>query len=170
MKFNKWLVLGAILCLGFLPSGRPFPNMQLKTLDGKVKTFPNDLKGKFALIGMAYSIKAQEDLYTWIDPAGSLAANPLIPVNLYFIPMTGEIKNLSQEKIMNKIKSNLDKSLHPHVLIYQEDPSPYIKSLDMKDKNIPYFFVVDPNGKITYVTSGRYTEAKMDMITDKLAE
>jgi hypothetical protein len=36
------------------------------------------------------------------------------------------------------------------------------------DENIPYFYILDTNGKIIEVVSGKYTEAKMDKIQDKI--
>jgi hypothetical protein len=40
----------------------------------------------------------------------------------------------------------------------------------MTKKEEPYFFVVDPRGKVTYTTSGVYTDAKLEAITDHLSE
>jgi len=39
-----------------------------------------------------------------------------------------------------------------------------VGALNMKDKNSPYFFVLDENGKILYATSGSFSEKKMEDI------
>ena len=41
---------------------------------------------------------------------------------------------------------------------------PYKEALDFERRDIPYFFVLDPNGKILYATSGAYSESKMDEV------
>jgi hypothetical protein len=44
----------------------------------------------------------------------------------------------------------------------------YKEALDFEKKDIPYFFVVDPEGKIVYATSGKYSEAKMAAIEENI--
>ena len=36
------------------------------------------------------------------------------------------------------------------------------------EEDIPYFFVLDPEGRIVYATSGKYSEDKMDAIEEKI--
>ena len=38
----------------------------------------------------------------------------------------------------------------------------------MVEKNLPYFFVLDEEGKIVYATSGLYSEKKMSNIEEIL--
>ena len=44
------------------------------------------------------------------------------------------------------------------------------EELNFEKKDIPYFFVIDKTGKITYATSGEYNDKKLDAITDALSE
>ena len=41
-------------------------------------------------------------------------------------------------------------------------------ALNFDGKDVPYFYVLDPDGYIVYATSGRYTEGKMQEIIDVL--
>lgn len=164
------VLLAAIALYSFGMGSKPFPEMQVKSLEGKTMHLPQDAKGKFALVCIATSLKAQDDLYTWYEPVMSQLTGIYYPVNLYFVPMTARIKGISQDKIEEKLKSSIQREFYKNVLVYQEDPSPFEASLSMKDKNTPYIFVVDPEGNIIYNTSGAYTEAKMDKITDAIAE
>jgi hypothetical protein len=168
---KKTLLAIVILALtAFTTADKTFPEMKVTALSGKQVNLPADLKGKFAVIAIAYSIKAQTDLNTWYQPMMSnFFSSTIMPVNVYFIPMTAGL-GVSDEKIEAKLKSSIDKDLYGNVLLYKEDPKEYIKALGMTKKDEPYIFVVDPDGMITYVTSGAYTEQKMDTITDKVAE
>jgi predicted transcriptional regulator len=44
----------------------------------------------------------------------------------------------------------------------------YKEALDFEKKDIPYFFVLDKDGKIVYATSGKYTSAKLDEVEEVL--
>jgi hypothetical protein len=65
-----------------------------------------------------------------------------------------------------KAVKNVDAQLFPHLLFYKGELKPYKEALDFEKKDIPYFFVLDPDGKIIHATSGRYSEAKMDKVEE----
>ena len=150
---------------------KDFPTFKGITLSGKTVSLPDPSKKKFTFIGVAYSMEAQDALYTWAQPVyDRLVDNPMFPVNNYFIAMTGKIKVMSQDKIKAKMKESLDPELYKYIVVYQDNPQDYIEALEMDDKNLPYFFVIDPNGKITYSTSGEFDEEKFEAVTDALSE
>jgi hypothetical protein len=158
--------------MAFVPSdNKNFPKISGTTLNGKKINLPEHAKGKMCLVAMAYSLKAQSDLAGWVDPVyKSLAGNIMFQTEMYFIPMTGDVKAISQAEIEKKMKEKVDTSLYKYVMIYSGPTKEYIKELNMNDKDKPYFFVINPRGEITYTTSGKYTEAKMEEITDKLSD
>lgn len=170
-KYFFSLTLAIILSSSYCQAQQSFPDLTGKSLAGQTIKFPTDIKGKFSLIGVAMSIKAQNDLNSWVEPVyKSLVDNIMFPINLYFIPMTGDVKVMSQDKIEAKMKEQMDTVLYKYVVVYPGQVSPYISSLKIEDKNKPYFFVVDPKGKIVYTTSGAYSDAKLEAITDKMSE
>ena len=67
-----------------------------------------------------------------------------------------------------KALKNIDPQLLPYVLFYKGDMKPYKDVLDFEKRDIPYFFVLDPQGKIVYATSGKFSEAKMGKIEEVL--
>ncbi len=150
---------------------KKFPELKGTTLNGKSIVLPKSTEGKFAVLGIAYSLKAQDDLNTWYQPIYSqVMENKFIPAQVYFIPMTGNIKGMSQDKIKSKMKEGMDSEWHKYVVVYQEKPDSYIKELSMNEKDKPYIFVLNPRGEIVYQTSGEFTEKKMESIIDKLSE
>jgi ATP synthase subunit 10 len=156
----------------FLPDDNyDFPIMSGTNLAGKNISLPLDAHGKYALIGMVRSMKAEQDMISWIEPVyASIAGNSMFQVKMYFIPMTGGIEGVSTETVKRKLKESMDSSLYKYVFLYTGPVQEYVKKLGMKDKDLPYIYVVDPRGKVTYVESGKYTEKKLENITDKLAE
>lgn len=57
-----------------------------------------------------------------------------------------------------------------HILLYKGEMGDYRNDLSMKDRKVPYIFVLDKEGKIIYSISGRYTTAKMEKITELVEE
>ncbi|MDQ3072046.1 MAG: hypothetical protein M3Q97_02100 [Bacteroidota bacterium] len=148
--------------------GEAFPDLSGKTMDGKSVSLPEDTKGKFTLVAIAQSVQAQAALESWLTPVQeSLVDNPFFPVRLFFVPLLG---NGMKEKVEQKMRDGLDESYFPYILIPDSEPEGIAKTLNMKDKSLPYFFVISPEGEITYITSGTYSEAKLEAITDALSE
>lgn len=64
------------------------------------------------------------------------------------------------------MKKTVQEDLQPHVVVYRGELDAYKEKLKMDDKTKPYIYVLDKEGKIVFVTSGAYTEEKMDEIDE----
>ncbi len=179
MKYFK-LVLPLVCFLfindSFAQVGKIFPSINGESLSNKTVSLPNDVKDKFTVIGMAWSKKAEEDLEGWLLPVYDLFIDKksFIPIdydiNLYFLPMFSGLKKGAYKSVMAKSKKELDEKLAPHVLFYKGSIKGYREQLDLKDRTVPYFFVLDKTGKIVYATSGKYKEEKLDKIEEFISE
>jgi len=159
--------------------GNPFPEMNAETVEDKVISIPEDTKGKFTLLGLAYSKKSEDDLNTWFSPvynkfipkeSGGLFGGFGYDVNVYFIPMFTGVKAAAAGTAKNKAIKNVDPQILPHILFFKGKIKPYKEALDFEKKDIPYFFVLDENGIIKYATSGRFSESKLDKIENVINE
>ena len=65
------LSIGLLTHLGYSQKGQSFPEINVIDLNDKALAIPNDTKGKFSLIGLAFSEAAQQDLYSWSQPVFS---------------------------------------------------------------------------------------------------
>jgi hypothetical protein len=161
----------SIVC-SYAQVGKVFPDMQAETVEDKKVNIPADVKGKYTLVGLAYSKKSEEDLNSWFQPVfekfiqktNGVLAGFSYDVNVYFIPMFTGVNAAATGTAKRKALKNIDPQLLPYVLFYKGELKPYKDALDFEKKDIPYFFVLDANGKILYATSGKYTAAKMDQI------
>jgi len=116
------------------------------------------------------------ELNTWFKPVynkfirdradAGLFASFTYDVNVYFVPMFTGIKAAAQGKAKKKAIENVDEEILPHILFYKGSLSPYKESLSFEKKDVPYFFVIDKQGKITYATSGRFTERKLKEVEE----
>jgi hypothetical protein len=152
--------------------GKVFPDMVAETVEDKKVKLPQDVKGKYTLLGLAYSKKSEDELNSWFQPVfekfvqktTGLMAGFGYDVNVYFVPMFTGVNAAATGTAKRKAIKNIDPQLLPYMLFYKGELKPYKEALDFEKKDIPYFFVLDANGKIIYATSGRYTDDKMDKI------
>lgn len=149
--------------------------MEAESLTNQNVNLPKDIAGKHALIGLAYSKKAEDDLKTWFEPIYNqfIYKNPnpgpfdfSFDINAYFVPMFTGAKRPAYKKVMNKMKKTVSERMQPNVLFYKGTINQYKEALNFDGKDVPYFYVLDAEGKIVYATWGRYTKQKMQEITD----
>lgn len=166
-----------LLCLCFTSLaqvGDTFPDLDGETVEGERIHLPKDIAGKYSLVGMAYSKKSEDDLATWIRPIymafmreqenAGLFADFAFDVNVYIVPMFTGVKAAGKKPAMKKALEKVDPGMWPHMLFYGGALKPYKDALDFEHNDVPYIFLLDPNGKIVYATFGPCTESKMDTI------
>ena len=156
--------------------GKTFPDMTAETVDDKKVNLPESVHGKYTLIGLAYSKKSEDELNSWFQPvfgkfiqkSNGLFSGFAYDVNVYFIPMFTGVNAAATGTAKRKAAKNIDPQLLPYVLFYKGELKTYKAALDFEKKDIPYFFVLDPQGKIVYATSGKYSEDKMEAIEENI--
>jgi hypothetical protein len=152
--------------------GKIFPDMEAETVEDKKVKLPEVVKGKFTLLGLAYSKKSEDELNTWFQPIfekfiqknKGLFESFGYDVNVYFVPMFTGINAAATGTAKKKAMKNVDPNLLPYILFYKGELKPYKEALDFEGKDLPYFYVLDKDGKIVYATSGKYSTKKMDEV------
>lgn len=170
--------LFALVLMGSQPVGHLFPSMPVKKLDGTSLDLPKAVKGKFTILAMAYSKKAEDDLKTWNNPLyqkfiaeppkNSLFGFDPYDVHLFFVPMFTGVSQAAAGNASKKLKEGLDPKFHEHFLIFEGKLKDYKDQLGFSQKDEPYFFVLDKTGKVIFKTQGAYSQAKMNQIEDKI--
>lgn len=146
--------------------------MEAETVEDKKVILPDAVKGKFTLLGLAYSKKSEDELNSWFQPVfekfiqknKGLFEGFGYDVNVFFVPMFTGVNAAATGTAKRKALKNVDPQLLPYILFYKGELKPYKDALDFEKKDIPYFFVLDKDGKILYATSGKYSMAKMDEV------
>jgi hypothetical protein len=154
--------------------GKMFPHMEAETVEDKKVYLPGDVKGKFTLLGLAYSKKSEDELNSWFGPvydrfirkAGGLMSGMGYDVNVYFVPMFTGVNAAATGTAKRKALKNTDPQLLPHILFYKGELKPYREALDFERRDVPYFFVLDKDGRILFATSGAYSEEKMEEVEE----
>ena len=160
--------------------GAPFPSIEGETVEDQEISIPEDTRGKYTLVGMAFSKKSDDALQSWFKPVYSrflqdagnagLFADFAYDVNVYFVPMFSGIKKAAAGAAKKKTLKKVDAELHPHILFYTGEIGSYRDALRLEERDEPYFFVLDKSGKIVYATSGAYTAKKMEEVEQIISE
>jgi len=158
--------------------GKMFPSMEAETMEDKKWVIPADTKGKYTLVGLAYSKKSEDDLNGWFSPVynkfvrktSGLLEGMGYDVNVFFVPMFTGVNAAAAGTAKKKALKNIDPILFPHILFYKGELKPYKEALDFEKRDIPYFFVLDPEGKIVFATSGPFTEDKLDEVEESIED
>jgi hypothetical protein len=158
--------------------GKIFPDMEAETIDDKKVMLPTDTKGKYTLVGLAYSKKSEDDLNGWFSPVYNkfvrktegMLTGMGYDVNVYFVPMFTGVNAAATGTAKKKALKNIDPILLPYILFYKGELKPYKEALDFEKRDIPYFFVLNPEGKIVFATSGAYTEDKLDQVEESIED
>jgi hypothetical protein len=169
------LVLVATICNAQV-EGKMFPDMMAETVEDKQVNLPKDTKGKYTLLGLAYSKKSEDELNSWFQPVfetfiqktTGLMSGMGYDVNVYFVPMFTGVNAAATGTAKKKAAKNIDPQLLPYVLFYKGKLEPYKDALDFQHKDVPYFFVLDQQGKIIYATSGKFSDEKLEEIESKI--
>src|SRR3954463_1227263 len=156
--------------------GKNFPVMQAETVEDKKVNLPGDVAGKYTLLGLAYSKKSEDELNSWFQPvfqkfiqkSKGLMSGFTYDVNVYFVPMFTGVNAAATGTAKRKAMKNIDPQLLPYILFYKGELKTYKEALDFEKRDIPYFFVLDPAGKIVYATSGKYSTEKMDEVEEHI--
>lgn len=154
---------------------QPFPEIPCVDLNDKAISIPTDTKGKFTIIGVAFSEQAQKDLYSWSQPVynmfmdennlNSMVYDPHVHLILMFTGANQVVYN----KAKKQITEGSEESLKDNIVLFKGKMEDYRKTLKMKDRKSPYFFVLDKDGIVIYVTKGRYSQKVLDEVA-KLIE
>jgi hypothetical protein len=171
-------VLFVLLAISFISAGvSKFPTLNCETLNNKKVTIPDDVKGKKSVIAIAMSAKAEKTLREWNTPLyntlladgmGGMLGGKMYDVNVCFVGMVKGIAKLATSEIKERTKKIVNKKLHDHFMITEQNVNDFINALNIKNTDEPLFFVLDLEGNIIYQTSGNFSDSKLNSITEKL--
>ncbi|MCX8081261.1 MAG: hypothetical protein N3F09_08500 [Bacteroidia bacterium] len=171
----KKIIFVFLLCqLLFSQKGKIFPTINGVMLSERKYTVP-EKNGKYTVLGIAFHRHAEDALKKWLNPLyytfmkkpekkGQFDVAEIYDVNFVFIPMISGFKKIAEE-----FKSSTDKQFWDYILDTEKtDVKKLQQELGISDNKIPYFFVLDKNGKILEMVSGDYKEDKIDQLEDAI--
>lgn len=165
-------LLAASLLIGGsqLAAQTTFPEIHGETTEGSDVVLPQASPEGFTVIAVAYGKKAQSVLETWYGPVYSrfinkqgLFANSY-HADLFLVPIFVGLNKSAYGSSMKELRRSADPDIARRVVFFKGDAKAVIAALNMKDKNIPYFFVLDKDGHIVARVSGAFSVDKLDAL------
>ena len=157
-------------------SQQQFPTMEGETATGSAITLPLKTSKEYTLVGMAYSQKAQPMLEEWFEPAylRFIAKHGLFAgaydIDVFFVPLFVGLNKVAYEPSIRKFRQSADPEIVDHVLFSKAELDPLKAALGMAEKDIPYFFLLDRQGRVVYRTQGAFSDEKLEAIEDFLLQ
>lgn len=151
-----------------------FPTLLGETADGMNVQLPLSSPKEYTILGLGYSQKAQPALEEWFEPAylRFVAKHGLFAgaydCDVFFVPLFTGLNKAAYEPSMKKFRKSASPEIVDHVVFSKADPETLKAALDLADKNIPYFFILDRSGRMVHRTQGNFTEEKMEAIEEVL--
>jgi len=156
----------------FAQVGKVFPTIDGVSLTDKNMRLPTN-NGKQTIVAIAFNKSAEDELKKWLNPlyytfikkpkgSTNIDMSEIYDVNFVFIPMISGFK-----KIKEDFKNSTEKEFWGYIMDTEKtDIKAQQKLLEITDNKIPYFFVLDKDGKILEVQSGDFKEAKVDKLEE----
>lgn len=172
MNLSRLFLLLSFVFLAQSSFAQSFPSISTEQPDGEKVVLPNDLNGKKSIIFLAFTERAECVLDDWYAPVYTMfldksGINALaFDCNVKLVMMFTGVGQAASEKIMGKIRDNVDEEMNDYLLFYQGSFKEHMQSLGLKKKDDAYVIVLDEEGKIMLQESGKYSEAKLDRIAD----
>lgn len=164
------LLIALLATLNLAQAQQRFPELVGEGLDGRTVQLPAAGSGSFTLIGMAHSQKAAPMLEEWYEPAylRFVAGHGLFAkaykVDVFFVPMFVGMNKAAYEPTLKKVRKSAAPEVADRIVFFKGDIAPYQEALGMPRKDIPYFFVLDAEGRVVHTTEGKFTEDKLEAI------
>jgi len=172
---NLFALLVLFLASGlFAQTSTNFPPIKGINLEDKTVKVPAG-NGNYSVVGIAFHRQAEDQLKKWLNPlyeafirkensAGTMDMAELHDANFIFIPMINGFRKVAEE-----FKKGTDKEYWPYIMDTEKtDVKELQRQLGVDDNKIPYFFVLDPQGKIVASVSGTYSDKKLAVLEDAI--
>jgi hypothetical protein len=172
MKKLIILVLIVITTTSFAQKGKAFPQIKGITLEDKPISLPVK-NGKYSVVAIAYHRDAEDVLKTWLNPLyetfiqkptgkSDFDMSEPYDVNFIFVPMISGLKMFA-----DKFRKGTEKELWQYIMDTEKtDIKGVQKELEVEDNKIPYFYVLDKDGKILAAEKGSFNNAKLDKLEE----
>jgi hypothetical protein len=172
-----FIALATMLCA--FKTADQFPTISCVNLKDKKVTLPADVSGKRTVIALMLSVKADKYMQKWAQPLynslmadgmGGMMGGNMYNANLCFVGAVKGIAKLALPEMIKKARTEVDGKYHSNFMYTDGDIETLTKALNITDKSVPHFIVIETDGKILFQTSGEYSDAKLNDITGSLLE
>ncbi len=144
------LILFALV-LSFGQAGAQWPSLTFTDLNENIVKLPSS---KPAVVRLAFSKKAQDDLASWLEPLWPQLLDPngtgswVYNGDAYLVIAFTGAKKAALKKAREQIKTATDKDFYSKVLLYEGSMADF-ESLNIQDKHAFHVYTLSPFWRCT---------------------
>ncbi|MBL7963462.1 MAG: hypothetical protein JNM31_06420 [Flavobacteriales bacterium] len=166
-------LLTTLCCTLLLAAQQPMAELQGEFADGRTMVLPAGLKGRPAVIGLAFGKAAQGQLESWYEPAylrfvakhGLFAGSSNAQV--LFVPLFVGLNKAAYEPSLKQFRKSATPEVADLVLFCKVE-NDVRQALGLERENTAYFLVLDAEGRIVHREQGAYALQKLDALEEAL--
>lgn len=132
-----------------------FPAITLQSLEDREVNLPYEVTstGRVSLVTLTFSRPDDNDMASWIKPfTDKFPGNSR--TSYFEIAMIGDV-GLINGLIFNGMRAGVSEERKKHVLVYFKDKDIYKRIFNISDDSLIYIYLLDGNGFIRLVKSGK---------------
>jgi hypothetical protein len=142
--------------------------------EGRTIELPKASGGRYCLVAIGASKKAEPLLQAWYEPAylrfvakqGLMASEH--DVDLWLVPIFTGLNKAAFGPSMKRLKEEADPEVAARVVFVKDDAAALIQALGIKDRDVPYFLLFDPQGKLVHREQGAFSVEKLDALEEAM--
>jgi len=176
MHFLRPALLLICIVVVLCTSAQTFPPLEGETLKGDRVSLPAKGGAPHTLVALAYGQKAGPALEDWFEPLylRFVAKHGLFAqamhVDVHFVPLFVGANKAAYEPTLKKFRKSAAPELLDRILFVRTELEAVQEPLGLKDKDEPYFFIIDQDGTIVHRSQGAYTDAKLEAMEEVLMQ
>lgn len=164
-----------ILLLGLLLSlrqpgdtGATFPAVEGRNLEGRAFRLPDDFEGEINVVLVAFKREQQAEVDTWMPALQRLAARHA-GVRVYELPTLDRRYRLIRSFIDGGMRGGIpDAAMRAATITLYIDKAPFKRGLGITGEDEIRIFLVDRGGRIHWRASGRFSDAAIAELEQRL--
>lgn len=127
----------------------------IQSIEDKYFSLPYDvtLKAQVSLIILTFARPNDDDMASWVKPFAEKYENNTRTA-YYELALVGDVGPING-LIFNGMRDGATEQMRKHLLVYFHDKDPYKKMFNIQDDSLIYNCLVDQNGYIRLIRSGK---------------
>lgn len=147
--------------------GDTFPDLTGETLSGGSLRLPSAATGKIAVVSFSFSKAAGKDSRIWRGRLSKdFGANGA--VTDFAVIMLEEAPKFLRGMIVSGIKSGMPSSLRDTAMVLYRDEALWKQRLAVSSEGRAYQILLDPRGRILWMSSGSFTDEEYAHLKEEL--
>ena len=151
---------GPVTATAVIAEGSLFPYIYIQSIEDKYFSLPYEVtsKAQVSLIILTFARPNDDDMASWVKPFSEKYGNNTRTA-YYELALVGDV-GIINGLIFNGMRDGATEEMRKHLLVYFHDKDPYKQMFNVLDPSLIYNCLVDQNGIIKMIKTGKKAPEK----------